>query len=197
MEKAHVIPVIIIGVISSFTAISLLSLSIAFPVISYKIFEQFIQLNATIIGFTIVGIIYYMGRTNDMRRDQIGMLKELVDKFNQDEDRDTFAEQFKQTVTTHKQLFEKVMHVIHFYTVTIVAHYAVAITLCFVALLSNELNRSNFVLLVIVAELILSTVYFYASFWRELKAVEQSIHTNIENYIRELPNFDRKSKREP
>lgn len=39
------------------------------PVIHENFFEQLIQVNATILGFTLVGIFYYLGKIDDRKKD--------------------------------------------------------------------------------------------------------------------------------
>jgi ABC-type multidrug transport system fused ATPase/permease subunit len=50
-----------------------------FPRINEVIFEQLIQLNSTILGFTLVGMLYYLGKFDDKKREYIRQWLDLAD----------------------------------------------------------------------------------------------------------------------
>jgi hypothetical protein len=52
-----------------------------FPKIETNVFEQLSQINATILGFTLVGIFYYLGKLDDRKRDYILSYPRLVKFF--------------------------------------------------------------------------------------------------------------------
>jgi hypothetical protein len=189
----RIVPNIITSILVVSTAFSFISFNIFSAEIEKKIFEQLIQLNATILGFTIVGIFYYLGRSNDMRRDQINSLKELAissNPINNETQRIKVKELLENAITSHRELFKKVMDGIQYYAVAITLHFGTIISLCFVPLLvSNEQKNLNTTILLVVIELILASVYHYIWFWRELKKVDESINKNIENYIKKLPDL--------
>jgi hypothetical protein len=50
-----------------------------FPTIHRIVFEQLIQVNSTILGFTLVGMLYYLGDFDDKKKDYVKVLFDFVD----------------------------------------------------------------------------------------------------------------------
>lgn len=50
-----------------------------FPKINKEIFEQLIQLNSTILGFTLVGMLYYLGKFDDKKKEYVKRWLDLAD----------------------------------------------------------------------------------------------------------------------
>jgi hypothetical protein len=51
----------------------------AFPIIEEQVFEQLIQVNATILGFTLVGMLYYIGKFDDKKKEYARHWFELLE----------------------------------------------------------------------------------------------------------------------
>jgi len=194
LEVKNIIPIIISGLVAVISIFGYSVFGIFLPKIEDKIFEQLIQVNATVLGFTIVGIFYYLGRTNDMKRDQLEMIKELTDKFKSKSRNTTevskFVTELEATVDSNKKLFDEVRNVIRFYSIIIISHYAVGIALSFIPLLLSEIeNKMAWIFFILTTELILSTVYFYICFWQSLGDVDKAIYNTINEYIKKLPKL--------
>jgi sensor domain CHASE-containing protein len=42
-----------------------------FPRLNQQVFEQLIQVNSTILGFTLAGMLYYLGKFDDKKRSML------------------------------------------------------------------------------------------------------------------------------
>jgi hypothetical protein len=49
------------------------------PKVDRSIFEQLIQVNVTILGFALVGFLYYYGKFDDKKKEYVRLWSKLVD----------------------------------------------------------------------------------------------------------------------
>jgi hypothetical protein len=85
------------------------------PTITKEVFEQLIQVNSTILGFTIVGILYYLGKFEDSKKDYVrhwfGLVKSMsVKTLETNQIVDIFQEAIKGTKLSKAPVYSGILN---------------------------------------------------------------------------------------
>ena len=184
-----------IGLMFTFlTAINYLYIDL-FPKINENIFEQLIQVNATILGFTILAIFHYLSKFDDYKKNQLDILFKITEKvkgkFPSDED---IYKEIINAYNKFNQTFDQIDEMIKYYAKIIVIFYGIGIIVSFFCLFlfANDKEKWLFLIwsfLFLSIFLISATIYYYHKFWSDVKLLKKSIDSIIEEEMKSMNKF--------
>lgn len=165
--RQQVLDVLVYSVISFITVIPLILQTIdpsyreLIPIIPESIFNHLIQISATILGFTLVGIFYHLGKVDEKKKDVISELatKMATDpKYPKDDLRPEDNERLVELVYTSKRVRTN--------TAFISGYFGLAITLSLICIIYFK-NGIGQTLIFTIIFLMLAPIFFFNRFWRD------------------------------
>jgi hypothetical protein len=172
-----------------------------FPIINEKIFEQLIQVNATILGFSIVGIYFYYGKFDASKKTQIDLITDALKESKKpsgkgdDVSDDTSANNDESVeldlsgfVNTLNDAFDKTEDLIKRYTTIIIIFYAIGITVSFLSMFffANGYGQYTWSIIIINIALIIATTYYYRDFWNQVRLHNKIIDKLLIEHLRAI-----------
>jgi hypothetical protein len=140
--------VLVYSIITFITAIPLILQKIdpsyreLIPIIPESIFNHLIQISATILGFTLVGIFYHLGKVDEKKKDVIPEDNRRLDEL----------------VSTSKR--------VRITTAFISGYFGAAITLSLICIIYFKNGVGQTWIFTIIA-LMLTPIFFFNRFWRD------------------------------
>jgi hypothetical protein len=130
------------------------------PKIPQSIFDHLIQISATILGFTIVGIFYYLGKVDKERDD---LVSDIVKKMmvNDQYPKGLNAEDKKQDENIKRKSKRIRMNM-----ALISMYFGAAIALSLICIIYFS-NGAGQILFFSIISLMLTPIYFFNKFWRD------------------------------
>jgi heat shock protein HspQ len=131
------------------------------PEIPVGVFDHLIQISATILGFTLVGIFYHLGKVDEQKNDLISYLARKMandDKYPDAHLQPEDQKRLNELVKTSKRVR---------YNMAFISVYfglAIALSLICIIYFSNGVGQTW---IFTIISLMLTPIYFFNRFWRD------------------------------
>jgi hypothetical protein len=165
--RQEVLDAFVYSIISFITVIPLILQKIdpsylqLIPIISERIFDHLIQISATILGFTLVGIFYHLGKLDEKKKvviSQLATKKATDSKYPKNDLRPEDNERLYELVYTSRRVRTN--------TAIISGCFGLAITLSLICLIYFKSGVGQTLIFTIIA-LMLAPIFFFNRFWRD------------------------------
>jgi hypothetical protein len=176
-SSSRVISVVIYSVptvIISLVSYVVFEYSILLPSLDPRIFESLIEVIGILLGFTVAGIFYYLGKIEDRKCDFIKSLSRRLNLVSRQNEQTRMR--IDEIITNYTKIFEEMSDLIRSDLTYIIISYAIVISLSFFALFIDTsgigiatVNLSKWSVVIVSVFGIIGTSHFFSRILRDFQ----------------------------